>query len=75
MHAGKKPSFAQKMAPRVVKQAAYGETLTAIIKKKLMKNKILIEAAAPANASQLSSNKQAGFVRHCANRRLPTERS
>jgi hypothetical protein len=74
MHAGKKPSFAQKMAPRVVKQAAYGETLTAIIKKKLMKNKILIEAAAPANASQLSSNKQAGFVRHCANRRLPTEK-
>jgi hypothetical protein len=74
MHAGKKPSFAQKMAPRVVKQAAYGETLTAIIKKKLMKNKILIEAAAPANASQLSSNKQTGFVRHCANRRLPTEK-
>ena len=42
--------------------------------KKLMKNKILIEAAAPANASQLSSNKQAGFVRHCANRRLSTEK-
>jgi cellobiose-specific phosphotransferase system component IIA len=38
-----------------VKQAAYGETLTAMIKKKLMKNQILIEASAPANASQLSS--------------------
>jgi hypothetical protein len=74
MHAGKKAWSVQKMAPRGVKQAAYGETRTAIIKKKLMKNKILIEAAAPANASQLSSNKQAGFVRHCANRRLPTEK-
>jgi len=77
MHAGKKPSFVQKMAPRWVKQAAYGETRTAIIKKKLMKNKMLIEAAAPANASQLSSTStkwKAGFIRHCANRGLPTEK-
>ena len=73
MHAGKKPSFAQNLAPRGVKQAAYGETRTAILKKKLMKNKSLIEAAAPANASQLSSNRPAGFVGHCANRRLSTE--
>ena len=65
------------MAPRWVKQAAYGETRTAIIKKKLMKNKLKIEAAAPANASQLSSFKavkQTGFVRHCANRGLSTEK-
>jgi hypothetical protein len=77
MHAGKKPSSVQKMAPRWVKQAAYGETRTAIIKKKLMKNKLKIEAAAPANASQLSSFKavkQTGFVRHCANRGLSTEK-
>ena len=76
MHAGKKPSFVQNLAPRGVKQAAYGETRTAIIKKKLMKNKLQIEAAAPANASQLSStkaNKQTGFVSHCANRGLSTE--
>ena len=74
MHAGKKASFAQKMSARWVKQAAYSETRTAILKKKLMKNKLSIEAAAPANASQLSSNKQAGFVRHCANRQLSTEK-
>jgi hypothetical protein len=77
MHAGKKPSSVLKMSPPEVKQTAYGETRTAIIKKKLMKNKISIEAAAPANASQLSSfkaTKQTGFVRHCANRRLTTEK-
>jgi hypothetical protein len=42
-----------------------------------MKNKILIEAAAPANASQLSSakaNQQTAFVWHCANRGLSTEK-
>jgi len=37
-----------------VKQAAYGETRTAIIKKKLMKNNLSGEAAAPANPGQLS---------------------
>jgi hypothetical protein len=57
----------------VVKQAAYGETRTAIIKKKLMKNKFQIEAATPANASQLSSirTKQ---VRYNYNRELPMQR-
>jgi hypothetical protein len=34
MHAGKKPWLVQKMSPRWVKQATYGETRTAIIKKK-----------------------------------------
>jgi hypothetical protein len=45
--------------------------------KKLMKNILSVEAAAPANASQLSSfsvKKHAGFVRHCANRRLLTDK-
>ena len=76
MHAGKKPASVQNLAPQWVKQAAYGETRTAILKKKLMKNKLSVEAAAPANASQLSStktNKPTGFVRHCANRGLSTE--
>jgi hypothetical protein len=59
MHAGKKPGLVQKMSPRLVKQAAYGETRTAIIKKKLMKNNLSDEAAAPANAGQLSSVKEA----------------
>jgi hypothetical protein len=39
MHAGNNPHSVQNMAPPEVKQAAYGETRTAIIKKKLMKNK------------------------------------
>jgi len=43
-----------------------------------MKNKILIEAAAPANAGQLSSRvgseKLRAFVRHNANRALPTQK-
>ena len=43
------------MSPPKVKQAAYGETRTAIIKKKLMKNILSVEAAAPANAVQQSS--------------------
>ena len=34
MHAGKKPASVQNLAPQFVKQAAYGETRTAIIKKK-----------------------------------------
>jgi hypothetical protein len=45
--------------------------------KKLMKNKLSVEAAAPANASQLSSfsaKKQNAFLRHCANRGLSTEK-
>ena len=61
-----------------MKQAAYGETRAAIIKKKLMKNKIKIEAAAPANADQLSSNRtgqrpKIDFARRNANRVLNTE--
>ena len=44
------------MSPPEVKQAAYGETRTANIKKKLMKNELSVEAAAPANAVQQSSN-------------------
>jgi hypothetical protein len=51
-----------------VKQAAYGETRTAIIKKKLMKNKFQVEAAAPANAVQPSS------IKYNYNRELPTQR-
>ena len=34
MHAGNKTDLAQKISPPVVKQAAYGETRAAIIKKK-----------------------------------------
>jgi hypothetical protein len=34
MHAGNKTDLVQKMAPLEVKQAAYGETRAAIIKKK-----------------------------------------
>ena len=45
------------MSPPEVKQATYGETRTANIKKKLMKNKIKFEAATPANADQQSSIK------------------
>src|ERR1019366_943583 len=48
MHAGNKTDLVQKMSPPVVKQAAYGETRAANIKKKLMKNKLSVEAAAPA---------------------------
>jgi hypothetical protein len=57
MHAGNKTDLAQKMSPPVMKQAAYGETRTANIKKKLMKNKLSVEAATPANAVQQSSIK------------------
>jgi hypothetical protein len=51
-----------------VKQAAYGGTRTAIIKKKLMKNKFQVEAATPANAGRLSS------IKYNANRELPTQK-
>jgi hypothetical protein len=59
-----------------VKQAAYGETRTAIIKKKLMKNKLSIEAAAPANAVQLSSIKRTkiNLALRRKNRKLETEK-
>ena len=58
-----------------MKQAANGETRTAIIKKKLMKNKIKGEAAAPANAVQLSSNRaERVSSKHNANRELPTQK-
>ena len=53
-----------------MKQAAYGGTRTANIKKKLMKNKLSFEAAAPANASQQSS-KGRWIYNH--NRELPTQ--
>ena len=40
-----------------------------------MKNKFQVEAAAPANADQLSSKeKQRAFAKHCANRELPTQK-
>ena len=60
-----------------MKQAAYGETRTAIIKKKLMKNKLSIEAAAPANASQLSpkaNRAKINLALRRANRKLETEK-
>ena len=79
MHAANKTDSVQKMSPLLVKQAGYGETRAAIIKKKLMKNKIKNEAAAPANADQLSSNKtdtraKIDFTRRNANRALNTEK-
>ena len=58
MHAGNKPELVQKPAPLEVKQAADGETRAAMIKKKLMKNNLSGEAAAPANADQRSSKAQ-----------------
>lgn len=74
MHAGNKTDSVQKMSPRLVKQATYGETRAANIKKKLMKNKLQIEAATPANADQLSSNRtERVFFKHNANRELPTQ--
>ena len=79
MPAGKKPASVQNPAALEVKQAAYGETRTAIIKKKLMKNKIKVEAAAPANAVQQSSKKpgsrpRINLARRKANQRLKTDR-
>ena len=79
MHAGNKTDLVQKMSALEVKQAAYGETRAAIIKKKLMKNKLSVEAAAPANADQLSSNRtdsraKIDFTRRNANRSLNTEK-
>ena len=79
MSARKKPSSVQNPAALEVKQAAYGETRTAIIKKKLMKNKIKVEAAAPANAVQQSSKKpdsrpRINLARRKANQRLKTDR-
>ena len=60
------------MSPRLVKQAAYGETRAANIKKKLMKNKLSGEAAAPANADQQSSNQRVSKYNY--NRELPTQK-
>ena len=79
MHAGNKTHIAQKMSPPVVKQAAYGETRTANIKKKFMKNKLSVEAATPANAVQQSSIKtdtraKINIARRQANRALNTDR-
>ena len=79
MHAGNKTHIAQKMAPRGVKQATYGETRAANIKKKLMKNKVKFEAATPANADQQSSIKtdtraKINTARRQANRALNTDR-
>jgi hypothetical protein len=78
MPAGNKPQSVQNPAPPEVKQAAYGETRTAIIKKKLMKNRISYEAAAPANAVQQISTgavKRAkiNMARRNANRVLRTD--
>jgi hypothetical protein len=74
MHSGNKTDLAQKMSPRGVKQATYGETRTANIKKKLMKNKLSGEAAAPANADQLSSNRAERVTKYNYNRELPTQK-
>jgi hypothetical protein len=56
------------MAARWVKQATYGGTRAANIKKKLMKNKFKNEAATPANADQQSS------IKYNYNRELPTQK-
>jgi len=74
MHAANKPECVQKTSPPVVKQAAYGETRAANIKKKLMKNKLSGEAAAPANADQLSSNRAERVTKYNYNRELPTQK-
>jgi hypothetical protein len=74
MHSGNKTDLVQKMSPPGVKQAAYGETRAAIIKKKLMKNNLSGEAAAPANADQLSSNRAERVTKYNYNRELPTQK-
>jgi hypothetical protein len=78
MHAANKTDSVQKMSAPLVKQAhtARHERRLSIFKKSFMKNKKSGEAAAPANADQLSSNgaeKQLAFTKHCENRRLPTD--
>ena len=78
MRAEKQTHSVQKLPPPRVKQAAYGGTRTANIKKKLMKNKVQFEAAAPANAGQPSSitNRplpKINFARRYVNRSLTTE--
>jgi hypothetical protein len=73
LHAGNKTQSVQKTAPLRVKQAANGETRTAILKKKLMKNKIQGEAATPANAGQQSSNRAARVSPYNYNRELSTQ--
>jgi hypothetical protein len=74
MHAVNKTDLVQKMSPPLVKQAAYGETRTANIKKKLMKNKLSGEAAAPANAVQQSSTRAERVTKYNYNRELPTQK-
>ena len=80
MRAGNDTDLVQNKAPPEVKQAAYGETRTAIIKKKLMKNKNKkVEAAAPANAVQQSSIKadtraKIDMARRNLNRSLNTDK-
>jgi len=63
-----------------VKRAAYGRVTDSGFKKKLMKStKTKIEASAPANVrpsysvSKTGMEAQDEFVKHCENRRLPTE--
>ena len=80
MHAGNHPHSVQNTSAPEVKQAAYGETRTAIIKKKLMKNKKFeLEASAPANAVQQSSIKTSTLPRldyklRRRNQQLPTQK-
>lgn len=72
MHAGNKTHIAQKLSPPGVKQATYGGTRAANIKKKLMKNKIKFEAATPANADQQSSTRaERVAIKYNTNRELP----
>ena len=61
------------MSPPSVKQATYGETRTANIKKKLVKYKIQVEAATPANAVQRSSTR-AERVKYNSDHELPTQK-
>jgi len=65
-----------------VKRAAYGRVTDSGFKKKLMKTtkSKKIEASAPANGrpssvskTTNSQQKQQDFIRHCDNRKLPTE--
>jgi hypothetical protein len=74
MHTGNKSQSVQKMSPRGVKQATYGETRTANIKKKLMKNKYQVEAATPANAVQQSSTRAGRVTKYNHNRELSTQK-
>ena len=74
LRAGNKPSLCSKNVSASGEASGANETRAANIKKKLMKNKLSGEAAAPANADQLSSNRAERVTKYNYNRELPTQK-